>query len=174
MKQFETTALIDENVYMGLKKHRKSRSEKIRAFVACAVFVILGFLLIYTGLSNILGAFIILVALLFPILDHKNFRRTVKLYYRRTAESSGGATVLEVTTSFSEEEIKIHNHITGSVTALKYDSLVKFVQTERLYIMITKENQFVVVDKLKLIQDGLNEDFLSFIKEKCNNVKWRS
>ena len=97
-------------------------------------------------------------------------RRTVKTTLQRIKETTG-EDQLELVTSFTDESIKIHYVKSGNDSQLGYDSITRFVDTKDLYILFSKGQQFVLVNKDTLTRENENDDFVRFIKEKCKNVK---
>ena len=179
MEQFETKVTINKETFRELRKHMKPPREKIRVAILSVWLVLFGIgLMVFrpSDMSGVLvgiGLFAIIFGLAGPFLHHLNFHYVTKINQRRVAESAGGKTTIEYTASFTEDEIKIYFPTSEGTAHIKYDAIRRFAETARWYALFTKENQFIVVDKLCLVQAQKSEAFLRFLKEKCNKVRWR-
>jgi len=174
MESFETTVTISKDTFQKLKKYKKPPHEKMRVAIASVVLVIVGALYIaLEQMNSVLGFPIISLGLAGPLLHHFNFNYVTKVNWRRMIESSGGMDTFELITSFTEDEVKVYNPANGGTAHIKYGTIKRFAETDEWYILITKENQFIIADKVRLIQEGKDKEFLRFIVGKCENVRWK-
>jgi len=91
---------------------------------------------------------------------------------KRDLENTRGSG-LQLTTSFTADEIKIYRADTGGTNRISYSSIISFVETAHTYTLFTKADQFIVVNKTSLAQAKKKKDFVMFIQEQCKNAKWR-
>jgi len=97
-------------------------------------------------------------------------RQVIKVILQRAKETTGYSDE-EVVTSFTDEKIKLYKVATGNTTWLDYGAIVRFADMGGLYVLYTKGNQFVLVDKAQLAQRQQNEAFIGFLKNKCSDLK---
>ena len=76
---------------------------------------------------------------------------------QRWAETEGLPAV-SYTTSFEQDSIRVRSHTSGANTAIKYEVLVRFVDTKSVYALFTAARQFAVVFKGSL--DAAQRDAL--------------
>jgi hypothetical protein len=50
---------------------------------------------------------------------------------------------------------------------MDYAVICRFVETENMYTLFTKAEQFIVVNKESLMKAQSNEDFIKLIMSKC-------
>ena len=89
-------------------------------------------------------------------------------------EEATGTRELYRTISFAEDNISIFNGNTGGTICLKYEAIVRLVETRRTYTLFSKQNQMIVVCKTALPQGEERGAFVCFLKDKCKNIRWRS
>ena len=170
MEQFETRVVMNKEAWKALRKYWKPPQEKLRVMLASAALALLGiaYLLLW---EDRLGIVMILCGFAGPFLHHLNFRYVSKVNEKRAMESAGGAEDNERLVAFAEEEIVIRSTMNENVSRINYNAIKRFAKTENLYALITKENQFIMVNRTQLAQAQKEENFLSFIGEKCKHVK---
>ena len=174
MESFETTVTISKDTFQKLKKHKKPPHEKMRVAIASVVLVIVGILyIVLEQMNSVLGIPMISLGLAGPLLHHFNFNYVTKVNWRRAIQSSEGRDSFECITSFTDDEVKLHNPTNGGTAHIKYGTIKRFAETDEWYVLFTKDNQFIIVDKVRLIQEEKDKDFLRFIVGKCENVKWK-
>jgi len=173
MEQFETQVIFSKGILRELRKHLKPPREKIRVAICSIGLMLLGIWLIVFRQSVPSGIFVVFIGLASPLSHHLNFYHVTKVNLRRSAENTGEKGAFELITSFAEDEIRICNKI-GGMAYIKYDAVRRFAETKQWYALFTKENQVIIVDKMRLVQEEKEEAFLNFIKEKCKNIRWRN
>jgi len=169
MEDFETRSVISRDT-KELKRHRRRPQDKI-IFILCAMFglfVIIRSIVTQNTTFTIIGIAFVVLILLVIVRDEVVSRQM----WTKIGESSG-TEELEMIVSFLEDNIKICDPQSGGIMYVSYDTICRFVETKNMYILFTKAHQCVVVNKMSLIQEQKNEDFIRFIKEKCKNVKWK-
>ena len=169
MDYFETREVFDENTFVELERHlRNPREKRMFAIVlfSCFFALIVGIFISATVLIVSGIASSVFIALLF-LRTRLGIQRTLE----RTRKSLGAEEV-EYITTFADDQIKIHTLQTSATVYLNYDDISRFAETESLYALFTRANQFITVNKAGLIQEQKDEAFVQFIKDKCKNVKW--
>lgn len=175
MGLFKTTYTIDEQAFIELKKHFVSPKDKNYFKIVS----IAGFVLAILGIVNVIGGerdsiiTIMILAGLFagitmPILYLNRIKQIIKINMDRFKEA--GHTEIEVTTFFTDDKIELHNVTTGASSSLDYSVICRFVETENMYVLFTRAEQFIVVDKASLISAQTNDEFIRFIREKCRMI----
>jgi len=168
MDYFEVESIVNKDTYNELMWHRIPKSVKILVVIilfGCTMSAIGGH---YDAAVS--GLAMVVIFSLMLLFAHK---RNVKITLQRQKEREE-TSELKLAISFLDEEIKIHNLRAGGAIYVNYDSIARFVETKNLYVLFTKANQFVAVNKTILIQEQKRKDFIRFVKDKCKNVKWRS
>lgn len=95
-----------------------------------------------------------------------NCQKYARIQAGRTAELYGTEDV-EFTISFGDNEITKKNGDAANVSVIKYDILNKLIKSKKIYLLITKANQFVPIFADKLA-DGDKAALVDFLKEKTN------
>jgi len=116
--------------------------------------------------------FCFIIAVLFPLIYIRQFNHVTKTNFRREQEQTGTAENERIV-SFTDEKIKVHSVNTGATVFMDYNVVARCAETENIFVLFTKENLVIIVNKNSLVCEGKYEDFLRFIKGKCKNVKWR-
>lgn len=171
MKQFETHSVIGRETFEELGRHVMSVKTQmaftgmVGAFVGLAVVA-----LIFKSYINM--AILLVAALLFAaeyaIIIRKNIKRNVA-QLRETTNMDA----CNYTTSFSDAGVEVENQATGAQATIAYDNIVRLVETKNLYMLSTKANQLVIVNRTAIDGAGQREDFLRFLRERCGNVRWK-
>jgi len=180
MEYFETKTTINMATFRELRKHSVPRGGKIYLAISLAIGLVCVIGLIQgsingnihqeSGSATIMGFTAVIALVVTPAVFLIRLNSDNKLYLARIQESTGTAS-FDVVTSFTEDNIKLHNLNSGGTVYMDYDVIVRFAETENLYVLYTKKSQFVLADKIKLIQEQKSEEFLHFIKDKCKNLK---
>jgi len=174
MEQFETKVIINKDTWRELRRYWKPLKEKMRVAILSVVLAIVGVFYFMFFENTVIGTLAIALSIIAPLTHHYNFRQATKLNEKRAAESAGGVTHHELTTSFTENEILVRTVINGSIANIKYSAIKRSAKTERLYALITQENQFIIVNREQLILEQKEDEFLRFIQEKCESVALRN
>ena len=170
MNHFENESKINQKTYEELKWHLIPKKEKVTltaTLFSCVIIIIWGFYTQryeFTIVGFVAGIFLGLLGL--------SARRNAIRAHLHSIEASTGTTELQVKTFFSDDEISAFNFQTEGTTTFNYDDIHRLIETKSLYVLVTKINQFLVIDKVSLAQEEKSEDFLRFIKDKCKNIKW--
>jgi len=165
---FVSINVINRDTYKKLKWHFVSKGENLLLVAG----LLLGIMAAIRGIAEqqyMPMAFGIFCALLIATNLVVKPERIIKINLQRAQETTG-QTDLEIITSFTDEKIKLHNITTGNTTYLGYDAIKRIVETKDMYILFSKANQFVLVDKTTLIQQQNTEDFKQFLRDKCKHV----
>jgi len=185
---FETTNVINKDTFLEIKRYIISPKDK-RTY---ALFIIAGFCLAliavvcvllivsedpnYNGyyaaaLGMLVAAFGIGLAVVIG-MTIRYFRLAnmiIKANLNRFKED--GYTEILQTSSFTDDKIKIHNLTNGATVEIGYNVVCRFAETKNFYTLFTKAGQFILVNKISLIETDKNEEFVQFVKEKCFNRK---
>jgi hypothetical protein len=156
---------------LELKKYLvKPKDKKILMIISIVCFFVAVLCVIGNdnreGYIYLLAFFSFSVAVMSPIIYVKNLNRVIKINMDRFYEL--GLKEIEVVTSFTEDKIKLHNKTTGAASELSYGVIERFVKTENMYVLFTKAEQFIVVNRKILIEKEKHKDFVRFIKEKIS------
>jgi uncharacterized membrane protein (Fun14 family) len=169
LELFKTTSTIDEDTFIELKKHLISPKDKMIFLITFFGAFALAFGGIIDnatdGVNPILLLFGISVGIMVPIMYFYRVKQVIKINMNRFQEA--GYTAMEVTTSFTEDKIIIHNATTGASVGLDYSVICRFAETKNMYTLFTEAEQFVVVNKASLTQSQTSDEFILFIRKKC-------
>ena len=171
MECFETRSIVNIDTFLReLRWKSKPPREKIRVAIgsiACLVVAIVGIISqnATTATLGFAGAIVI------PLIYIRQFSYVTKVNFARIQESTGKADIEQIT-SFTDDKVKVQNNNTGGTTYLNYDRIVRFAETKSSYVLFTKENQAIYVNKINLMQEQKSEAFLRFIQDKCKKIKW--
>lgn len=88
----------------------------------------------------------------------------------RRIEETYGTRDPRVHASFYDNEVEFHNDATNSTNNLTYDKFAKCAETKDLFLIITREKQFLTYPKDCF--EGVDvPGFRAFMDEKCPNAK---
>ena len=171
MENFETTNVITENTYIELKRFLKPPNEIRYVIIYSTVLLIIAIIgLIFQhyyftaiGLGFGIGG---------PLFYIKQFNYMTRKNWKRMVESSGGVSELEVITTFMADGVKTYNKQSGGSSFINYNSIFRFAETDNIYALFTKENQFIVIDKISIEHEQKTKELINFLREKCINIKW--
>ena len=164
---FETNIEVTKDTYNELMWKFIPKVIKIIVpiiLLGCVLSAIGGY---YEAITGIIMTIVFILALIYFQ------KREIKIQLQRQQEREG-TPELKLAISFSEDKIKSHNLRAGGAVYVDYDSIAKFVETKNYYVLRTKANQNIIINKAAMIQTQTSEDFIRFLKDKCKNVKWRS
>jgi len=168
MDNFETRSVIRKDT-KDFKRHLRRPQDKI-VFLACS----LGFLTATVRAvisQNTMLAFVGVAGLILVSLMFFRDELVSRKMWERIKETTG-AEELNMIVTFLDDKIKTYYPESAQTLHIDYHLISRFEETESTYLLITNARQFVMVNKETLIQDGKDEEFLQFIKNKCSNVKW--
>ena len=166
---FTSSAIINRDTLKKIKWSFSGKHAKLICGLILAVSVMAMFWAIYERYYFFisLGVFnILLIAYRYFLYP----RQVIKAILQRAKETTGHSDE-EVITSFTDEKIKLYKVNTGNTTWLDYGAIVRFADMGGMYVLYTKGNQFVLVDKAQLAQRQQNEAFIGFLKNKCSDLK---
>ncbi|MCL1786493.1 MAG: YcxB family protein [Defluviitaleaceae bacterium] len=169
MEQFETSYIITADTY----KEMKWKTIPPRDIIICsggvigAVMLIVGSIMEQSPVMIFVG---IVVAFVFIFTFFLAPKRNIKINLQRAKETTG-TTDLEVQTAFADDGIKLHDLSSGGRSTVDYGNVNRFAETKNMYILLTKANLLIIVNKATLAQAGETEAFLQFIKSKLPHVK---
>jgi len=179
MECFETKSVIDKEAFAELKRHLRKPNDRrflIRYPIFGLAFLLLGIYGITSqSISFILSIFCIfvgvfsIIVVLLLILRGKGAQKEM---WEGVKENTGTEEIVYVV-SFDEDNVKIHSPRTGGTVYNKYDLIYRFAETKNMYMLFTKANQPIIVNKATLTKEQKTEEFMRFIKDKCKNVRWR-
>jgi len=177
MENFETTAIIDKSTYMAIKSRLFGKPRKI-ILIICALFF--AGLALNAFLAQAYGgviAMLLLVTFVFVmykigLIIQVNFN--VKTQINRYKEVNGGKD-MTMKTIFEEEFMQTYdaNKEDAEKATLLYNAIESIYNKHIVYILFTKAKQIIVVNKATLMEQNKNDDFITFIKNKCPQAKWK-
>lgn len=164
---FETTGKINESLLQEIKRYMLNPKQN-NIFLFARVFLgALGVLFLLS--KNYLWLFICIVCVVvftFEAIIIRN--KMMKIMLDRMTENTG-APESTYTTSFTDDGIQIKNHETNATAIIKYETIIKFIETNSVFILFTKAWQFTVVFKAELEH---KDEFIAFLKSKPTQIKW--
>jgi len=170
MERFKTKIIINYDTFRKLKKIPKPLGDKIRiaiVMIVCIIGAVYGVIL--GSILLIIWWFIVAISALLIIKVH--YIQAAKTSLARIQESTGTSEI-ELITSFEDDVIKIYNASTEGTFRIAYDVITGREQTKDMYVLYTKLNQAIFINKTSLTKEQKDE-FIRFIKSKCKNVKWK-
>ena len=168
-EQFRSEIIVSHNILNELKRYLAPPYMKkifMLGMIPCFMFIIMG---------PIVGDYIyaiiaLIVAVAFTILYILQPKIFIKKYLDMNLEATGTAEISQ-TVSFFDDMITVTTENTGGTLKFSYASIARYVETKSAYSFFTKSNILIVVDKLVLIEEGKEKDFVQFINEKCRDIK---
>jgi DNA-binding LytR/AlgR family response regulator len=106
------------------------------------------------------------------LIDVGRLKAALKTAFEQLQENYG-ATEQEIITSFEDDRIKENFPQSGATVFTNYSAISRLEETPNMFVLRTKTKQVIVVNKTDLIQEQKNEEFIQFIRNKCENVKIR-
>jgi len=97
-------------------------------------------------------------------------RGWAKTTFKRNLEITGREEIV-ATLMFMGNQIEIENLISENKSQLKYEHIVRLVETKNHYILLTKALLFININKYNFINFQQEQEFLTFIRNKCVNLK---
>ena len=170
MIYFEAKSVINREVLEEVKWHIPTPKEKM----IFALRPLSGLLLVPAGfllglhVISIFG-FLLFAAALLSYPWHLN--RVIKLDLDR-AEEMTGIRERESEVSFLDDAIKIHDAKLNNTSEINYNHFSRFAKTDNLYVLFTKTNVFLPINRTSIIAKQDDVQFGKFIKNKCTNIKW--
>ena|GEM_PF-1906841 len=162
MNLFETKTIVSEHSIKELKLYLISSRQKVP--------VVLGIILsIYASIYFCSAFFIVLIFIFISIIPF-SIKQNIKMMIKRIQETTN-AREYECTTSFGDESLTVINHSTNGIANIYYDNIHRFVKTNNYYVLFTKAEQFVFINKKDIDQAQKKEEFFSFIESHCKNLK---
>ena len=180
MDLFETQSVINEDTFKSLKKHLLLQLLK-RSVIFIVISIGLFILAIWQNkiastMKNVtlyfclLSFLVVILACVFPILELRNY---VQVNMKRLREMAHNDECL-YTTSFDESGFKIINHETNGTMIVYYDDIAKFIEIEKSYIIMTKLNQFGLINKIVIEESGKKEELIDYLKIKCLHIRFKT
>ena len=165
MELFKTTGVLDEMVLKEVAKKGILKSEKgaaISCFLLCLVFSAAG----YSALAAVFfsfGLFLVLWQLfLFKRITIKNNLCVMQEF--------NGVTEYQYTTWFDEEGVVVLNLTSHAEGKLRYTSLKRIFETDHIFVLQTKNKQFVPIFKSGLSAAEV-EELTVFLKPQNKKIK---
>ena len=166
---FETSGCLDKAILLELKRHLLAPKRRVILWICLVLLFLLAlfqlFLRSYGGMVFSLCGILFLI-----VLYEVRLSKAIKLMLQRWAETEGLPAV-SYTTSFEQDSIRVRSHTSGANTAIKYEVLVRFVDTKSVYALFTAARQFAVVFKGSL-DAAQRAELIAFLKEKPTKIKW--
>ncbi|MCL2569174.1 MAG: YcxB family protein [Oscillospiraceae bacterium] len=164
MERYETRTRIDKDLAQEVKKKiHSSRERKGFLIVAVAAFLV-GFGNANEG--NIPLATVAFVACFGFVLMYFRSSNSLTIGGGKISDSAA-----DYITSFPPEGIKVSAANGGEEVTIPYDTVTRFLETEQLYVLFTRKDQVIPVNKLSLAEEKKSDDFLRFTKVKCENIR---
>jgi len=169
MDLFETTTIVNENIFKELKYIMSTAQKMI--FMTFLSFSVIG--LVLCAISELYQEVIIItiMTIIFILVCMIILNNQRKANIKRLEESVHSDEYTE-TTSFTETGFKIINNATGGMKTIYYENIVRFVETKNFYAIITKGKQIGLINKIVIEENGKKEELINFLRLKCLNIKF--
>ena len=167
---YEAEYLINRYCLNELKWHIPTSKEKAIFMLRqiFAILILIGGTVLQSHIPVVIGVLLFVFILLsYPWHLNRIVKRELEMAYELTGTYERKSIV-----SFLDESMKIQNADNGNVIELKYEHLNRFAETKNLYLLFTKTNIFVAITKSSIVEKT-SEDFISFLKSKCDNIRWK-
>lgn len=165
----ETTGVINEAVLKEVHRHRRSKNRKILLTILFTMLTAdIAFLVFDQSYTTVL---IILGFITVYFLSYSYFVwRSKKLNAQRIKEC-GYTDTYTITTSFDNEGVTTFHHETNTTSMIKYEDFSRIVETEDVFIIITRAKLFTLVFKSDL-NEAEQAAFISFLKGNFPNLQY--
>ena len=168
---FKSEVTFSPDTYKEIKMYMISSKMK-RRLIFCAMsglfIAIMGF---YWREYNVFALFAGVVTCLSCAMSYiMHPKEHMNVLMRRNSEISWGVE-LSQSVSFLADKIKIYGANSGGTIYLAYEVIERYAETKSTYTLFTKSNLIVAVNKLALIQEQRDGDFIQFLRYKCKNIK---
>lgn len=170
MGQYRTSGFLNEKNLNEVKRFFISPQHWfISAIFAilCAILAVLNFMAWNTTVALLCS--IVFTALI--VMPYLGYRQSVNVVLNRIRENSPDGQQ-ETESYFDSDGIHLRNLTNGANSVLAYSSLAYVGQSENLFFITTKSQQFFLVFKNCLTPEQ-QESFLPFLKEHCPKLKVR-
>ncbi len=168
MDQYRTSGTMDEGTLREFGKYLLPPRSKWLALLFIVLFCGSA-ALNFVGGNMILVVVCIIAALVFavelPLLKRRLLRNNIARL--REAYPSG---FCRYESFFTAEGVQIHNLSNGGETLFRYEHFARAAETEHVFFVISRMQQFFVVFKDCLTPEQ-QKNFLPFLKEKCPKLK---
>lgn len=168
MDQYRTSGTMNEDTLREFSKYLLPPRSKwlVRTFIL--IFAAIS-ALNYVGGNMVMAVIAALAVVVFlvevPLLKRKMLRNNIA---RLRENYPGGSCRYE--SFFTVDGIHLHNLSNGGETLLRYEHFARVAETENVFFIISKMQQFFLVFKDCLTPEQ-RDSFLPFLKEKCPKLK---
>ena len=78
---------------------------------------------------------------------------------------------IEKIVTFSHNDIQIYDNFFETTTYFEYNTIARLAESETLFALFTNKNEIILINKFDVTQEKSTKNFLSFIADKCANIK---
>lgn len=158
----------ERNEMVVKEMYRYFYLRKLMIFIYAVMFLALLEGIAFLIKGEIVGAYLIILVLVYFVLKITSYFRTVKLIIRRDKEMNAGA-LARIETSVMDSYVEFVGS-NNSVTRLGYDKIKQAVLTKNL-ILLRSETKLMYVLHKDGFEIGACDDFVGFLKSKEIVVK---
>lgn len=168
MDQYRTSGTMNEDTLREFSKYLLPSRSKWLALMFILIFGAAA-ALNFAGGNMVMAVICAAAAVVFmaeiPLLKRKMLRNNIA---RLRENYPAGACRYE--SFFTVDGIHLHNLSNGGESLLRYESFARAAETESVFFVISKTQQFFLVFKNCLTPEQ-QKSFLPFLKEKCPKLK---
>lgn len=164
---FQTETIHDLNLHREFTRGFNSASlpRNILHIITC--LVLLGYMTMFHS-TFVVYLYLILALFWFCLQLFQN-RKSGDIHYQRMLQTHNGSPQ-HLTISVCEDCIYCVDNLTGNKYVYQYDMFNSVINTSNLLILTTKLRSCLILEKRWLKGGGI-EELLSFLFQKCNNIK---
>ena len=168
MDQYRTSGVMNEDNLRQFSKYLLPPRSKWLALIFILIFAAAA-ALNFVGGNTVMTVICTITAVVFiveiPLLKRKMLRNNIARLRENYPDGS-----CRYETFFTVDGVHIHNLSNGGESLLRYENFARAAETENVFFVISKMQQFFLVFKDCLTLDQ-QKSFLPFLKEKCPRLK---
>ena len=185
MVKFETNVTIDQGTLKKIKKHLITPYSKKKFLLEVIIYGTPLILSLIFGSTSLF--FVSFYFMLFSFLNRfvgipygkvEAFLKRIKKARNKTDETAEYLLL----TLFNIDSIVVKNITYNSesvIEKISYERVRYLIETEEYYFILPKnkvgwqewDNNFIIVDKVNIIEEGKRERFIDLLKERCGKLK---
>lgn len=170
MECFKTTGTLNESMVREVNTCMLSKEQRY-TLIGCIIIFALLFMYCIARRYEILGA-VVFTSAIFLVYYYTYVlkKQSLKLNIARLREISG-AEGYQMSTWFDHTGINIQNYMTNATSKIQAVHFRRVAETENLYIIFTKANQYMLVFK-NCLDEAQRKLFIAFLKENFPNLQY--
>jgi hypothetical protein len=170
MEEFKTTCKLNRKTFNEVRYLLIPRLSKLILIISSILLAALSVVQFLIGASYFHIALSWLYIIIFSSVFIWTGSRIAKVQEQRLIETTGSASI-EVTTTFTDEGVRIFNHSTKVDVVIPYVKIKRFAESANFYTFVTEGQQCIFTNK-NVIKDTYDERaFFEYLKFKCPGLK---